>query len=97
MQQRLGYGVPERAQRVERKAVSDCGADVFWIGARMLGENGEPENTAEIRQGRKDSARDDLRRLRRKSGQGYFARGGVGRTTTTASMYNYTGFSGRQA
>jgi hypothetical protein len=44
-------------------------------GTGMSGGNGGTENTAEIRQGRKDLARDDLRRLRRKSGQGYFARG----------------------
>ncbi len=48
-QQRVGYGLPERAHRVERKAVSNRGANLLWSGASLFGGNGGTENFAEIK------------------------------------------------
>ncbi len=39
-QQRLGYDLPERAQRVERKAISGRGTHLLWCGTGMSGRNG---------------------------------------------------------
>ncbi len=74
-EQRLGYGVPERAHRVERKAVSDRSANLLWSGARLSRGTCETENSAEIRQGRKELEGDDLRCIWRKSDQGHSTEG----------------------
>ena len=70
VKQRMDNGVPERAQRVQRKAVPSGGADLLWTRAAVLGGRGRPADFTEIGQEGTTTEGDEMRRVRRKSDQG---------------------------